>query len=204
MQRLLHTDTQSTPTLRYSTVPMRRFHGCAIVLQFSLWIARLDGVLEPPCLPLWGIEPGGGEGKLDYDVVSVSLAEEPFFLSNPLVPTVAGCSSGLETPVSMRNLLGETFHECCLWIRMYAVLIQKLRCISKARAYNRALNDVQYVRNVNFRNYQCRFLPFSSACLRAASKDFPTPENETGHGPSSFGKRHRESSTLDRGFFQLT
>lgn len=178
---------------------MRRFHGCAIFLQFSLWIARLDGVPGQPCLPLSGIEPGGGEGKLDYNVVSVSLAEEPFFLSNPIVPTVAGCSSGLETPISMRNLLGETFDDCRLRICMYAVLTQKLRRVniiskkyaSKARAYDRALEDLQYVRNVNSRQIHRRVLPFESACLSAASNDFPTPENETGHGPRGFGKRNR-------------
>lgn len=57
-------------------------------------------------MPLSGIVPGGGEGQLDYDVVSVSLAEEAFYITNPLVVTIAGCSSGLETPISMRNLLG--------------------------------------------------------------------------------------------------
>lgn len=59
------------------------------------------------CVELAGIESGGGDDTLDYDDVSVSLEKEPFDLSNALLTTIAGCSSGLETPVSMRLLLCE-------------------------------------------------------------------------------------------------
>ena len=62
-------------------------------------------------MKLTGIVSGGGEGVLDLDVVSETLAAEPFnFISDPIsaiIPTIAGCSAGLEAPISMRNLLGE-------------------------------------------------------------------------------------------------
>lgn len=62
---------------------------------------------ESACVDLAGIESGGGDDTLDLDLVSVSLEKEPFALSNALITTIAGCSSGLETPISMRNLLCE-------------------------------------------------------------------------------------------------
>lgn len=65
---------------------------------------------EPSCTPLRGIEPGGRteDGKLDWDKVSLSVAHDPFDLFNvPIIPVVAGCSSGLETPPNMRALLCE-------------------------------------------------------------------------------------------------
>lgn len=89
---------------------MGQWHGRVTVLLLSVWNALLldgGGVAEAVCVPLSGIEAGGGEGKLDLNAVSVSLEEEPFFLSNPLVPAIASCSKGLEGPISMRNLLGE-------------------------------------------------------------------------------------------------
>lgn len=61
------------------------------------------------CLDLAGIVSGGGDGQVDLDVVSVSVEKEPFDLSLSPIPTVATCSGGLETPISMRNLLGEYF-----------------------------------------------------------------------------------------------
>lgn len=61
-----------------------------------------------PCIPLTGITPGGGDGVLDEDLLRVTLEKEPWDLSNPLVGIVATCAGELETPVSMRNLLGKT------------------------------------------------------------------------------------------------
>lgn len=60
------------------------------------------------CVELQGIESGGGEGLIDLDDVKVSLQEEPFDLSNSVLLAVVGCSGELETPISMRNLLGES------------------------------------------------------------------------------------------------
>lgn len=68
------------------------------------------------CIPLTGIVEGGGQDALDLSVVSASLEKEPFDLSNALILAVSGCSSGLETPISMRNLLGQftrtTMYQC--------------------------------------------------------------------------------------------
>lgn len=71
----------------------------------SLWSA---GGSSQQCVELTGIEPGGGEGVLDLDEMLISLENEPFDLSNPLITTVAGCSSQLETPIYTRALLGKS------------------------------------------------------------------------------------------------
>lgn len=65
----------------------------------------------PTCVPLKGIESNATgtldpAAYLDLDAIKVFLEEEPFNLDNPIIPTVAECSAGLETPISMRNLLG--------------------------------------------------------------------------------------------------
>lgn len=66
------------------------------------------------CVELAGIMSGGGlegEDVLDLNVVNRTLAAEPFDFTfapiSAIIPTLAGCSSGLETPISMRNILGE-------------------------------------------------------------------------------------------------
>ena len=63
---------------------------------------------------LTGIVSGGGEGVLDLDIVSKTVAVEPFDFttSDPIsaiVPTLAACSAELTTPVSMRHLLCEYY-----------------------------------------------------------------------------------------------
>lgn len=60
------------------------------------------------CTRLVGIASGGGNGVLNLDEIKVSLEFEPFNLTNPTIPIVAECSSGLETPIAMRNLLGQS------------------------------------------------------------------------------------------------
>lgn len=69
------------------------------------WLG-LAGAAGYSCVELQGIEEGGGDGLIDLDDVRESLATEPFDLSNDIIPTVATCSLDLETPVTIRNLLG--------------------------------------------------------------------------------------------------
>lgn len=63
------------------------------------------------CVELTGIVSGGGSGKLDLDILNTTFQAESFDftddLDNPIIPTLAACSEGLETPIAMRNLLGE-------------------------------------------------------------------------------------------------
>lgn len=61
------------------------------------------------CVRLQGIESGGtpAAGSLDLDVIKVALGDEAFNPFTSIIPIVAGCSAGLETPIAMRNLLGE-------------------------------------------------------------------------------------------------
>ncbi|CAM9420198.1 unnamed protein product [Ectocarpus fasciculatus] len=58
------------------------------------------------CVPLNGIvEDGNGTTTLNLDEIKASMSTEIFDFSNPVIPTLAACSSGLETPVAMRALL---------------------------------------------------------------------------------------------------
>lgn len=82
-------------------------HASLLLLRAVGWFGLVKAA-ESACVELTGIASGGGDGTLDLDVVSVSLEKEPFALSNALITTIAGCSSGLETPVSIRNLLCES------------------------------------------------------------------------------------------------
>eukprot|EP00752_Nemacystus_decipiens_P008074 g7217.t1 len=52
-----------------------------------------------------GIDDRGDVG-LDLAMMQDALSMEPFdFATNPIIPTISACSSGLETPISMRMLL---------------------------------------------------------------------------------------------------
>lgn len=66
------------------------------------------------CTELNGIVEGGGVGLIDLSRIKVSLATEAFNLTNPIIPTVAVCSNGLEASVTIRNLLGtyDVFTRC--------------------------------------------------------------------------------------------
>ncbi|CAM9509280.1 unnamed protein product, partial [Scytosiphon promiscuus] len=60
------------------------------------------------CVELQGIESGGnGLTSLNLTTLQETLGTEPFDISNPIIPTIAGCAGGLETPISMRSLLGK-------------------------------------------------------------------------------------------------
>ncbi|CAM9684465.1 unnamed protein product [Ectocarpus sp. 12 AP-2014] len=61
----------------------------------------------PSCVPLNGIVDDGNATTttLNLDEIKVSMNAEIFDFSNPVIPTLAACSSGLETPVAMRALL---------------------------------------------------------------------------------------------------
>lgn len=81
------------------------------VLLWSCWFGKNPEAAtssSESCIPLAGVESGGGEGTLDFDIISTMLGTKDIFdLSIPILPTVAACSSDLETPISMRHLLGE-------------------------------------------------------------------------------------------------
>lgn len=91
---------RSSPTLN-STLTLE-MHSLSVLAFWGVFCAcPVKG-----CLDLAGILSGGGDGVLDLDVVSVTVEKEPFDLSLAPLPTVAVCSAGIETPISMRNLLG--------------------------------------------------------------------------------------------------
>lgn len=48
-----------------------------------------------------------GDGGLDLATMQDTLGMEPFDFANPIIPTIATCAGGLETPISMRTLLGK-------------------------------------------------------------------------------------------------
>lgn len=76
-------------------------------------LAEASTRLNPPshsvCVPLGGIERGGtsDDAGLDLDMIEVALLNEAFNPFTSIIPIVADCSAGLETPIAMRNLLGE-------------------------------------------------------------------------------------------------
>lgn len=79
-----------------------------LLISMCVRLGRLaEAAEEMPCVPLTGMSPGGGDGVLDEDVLRITLKYEPWNLSQPLVGIVANCAAGLETPVSMRNVLGK-------------------------------------------------------------------------------------------------
>lgn len=83
------------------------FQAIALLSPGAVQVASSCSGGSQQCVELTGIEPGGGEGVLDLDEMLISLENEPFDLSNPLITAVAGCSSQLETPIYTRALLGE-------------------------------------------------------------------------------------------------
>lgn len=83
-------------------------HVPAVFLWLGIIIMAKASELACTAEGLVGIVQGGGAGVLDLDKVTASLgglnADEgtaPIFAN-------ADCSSGLETPVAMRTLLGES------------------------------------------------------------------------------------------------
>lgn len=74
------------------------------VLAFSSLVGGASG-----CVALQGIESGGdGLTSLDLATLQATLGLEPFDPASPIFPTVANCAGGLETPISMRTLLGKS------------------------------------------------------------------------------------------------
>lgn len=67
--------------------------------------ARVSQV-ESSCLKVTGIESGGGEGVLDLDEL-IGFLEINSFTVGSGPPTISSCLAALETPVAMRQLLGE-------------------------------------------------------------------------------------------------
>ena len=60
-------------------------------------------------MELAGIVRGGGDGVLDLDVVRVNFPYEVQNLTAPILPVMSSCErSGLETPVNVRHLLGQS------------------------------------------------------------------------------------------------
>lgn len=85
-----------------------------LLLVFRLAGFCLDGLpfARASCVPLKGIESNvtgsvTSNTTLVLEDIMESLLLEAFDPLNPPVPTLAECSRGLETSVSMRNLLGE-------------------------------------------------------------------------------------------------
>lgn len=66
---------------------------------------------SPACVPLQGIESNttgslSPDEFLDLDVIRVSLKDEIFNVTNPVLQKFGECSAGLETPIATRILLG--------------------------------------------------------------------------------------------------
>lgn len=87
-----------------------RIHG--VLLLSCLLSALMSHVPATTCVPLRGIESNvtgsvDGSQGLSLEAIKESMMHEAFDPLNPTVPTLAACSAGLETSVSMRNLLGQ-------------------------------------------------------------------------------------------------
>lgn len=72
----------------------------------ACWSAVFKCTAAQGCIDLQGVVNGGGDGLVDLDVVEFTLEKEPFDLSVPTTLTFAKCTGGLETPISMRTVLG--------------------------------------------------------------------------------------------------
>lgn len=91
-----------------------RLSGFTFLLDEGMLAEASPRHRAPPtttCVPLEGIERGGSPdaGGLDQDVIEVALLNEAFNPFTSIIPIVAGCSADLETPISMRGLLGEKY-----------------------------------------------------------------------------------------------
>lgn len=87
---------------------------------------------SPTCVPLQGIESNATGGLdpndfLDLDVIRVSLKDEIFNLTNPVLQTFGECSAILETPIAMRILLGEYRHRRILAASPFGDAVAKLQ-----------------------------------------------------------------------------
>lgn len=83
-----------------------------MLLVSCLLSALMSHVPATTCVPLRGIESNvtgsvDGSQGLSLETIKESMMHEAFDPLNPTVPTLAACSAGLETSVSMRNLLGQ-------------------------------------------------------------------------------------------------
>lgn len=84
-------------------VGMKKALGFAVVSAGLAFVECVSG-----CIELQGIESeGDGLTSLNLTILQATLGFEPFDLADPIFPTTASCAGGLETPISMRNLLGE-------------------------------------------------------------------------------------------------
>lgn len=62
-----------------------------LTVQLLSFVLGSDGA----CVPLSGIEADGdGQTALNLDAIKLSMSVEIFDFSNPVIPTLAGCSSG--------------------------------------------------------------------------------------------------------------
>lgn len=102
-----------------------KLHG-VLLLVFRWAGISLNGLsfARATCVSLKGIESNvtgsvTSNTTLVLEVIMESLQNEAFDPLNPTIPTLAECSLGLETSVSMRNLLGQyqclqPNGQCCL------------------------------------------------------------------------------------------
>lgn len=78
------------------------------------------------CVVPQGISDSEDSG-LDLAMMQDAPSMDLFDFANPLVATVGACTGGLETPISMRALLGKTrLGRCgaiflCIWCATYRV-----------------------------------------------------------------------------------
>ncbi|CAM9482619.1 unnamed protein product [Ectocarpus fasciculatus] len=84
---------------------MMRFQRASVL--FLLSSVGAHAADEASCVPLSGIVTGGhsATNTLNLDEIKVSMSVEMFHLSNPVIPAVAACSTGLEATITMRALL---------------------------------------------------------------------------------------------------
>ena len=88
-----------------------KFSGILLIVSTAtLWLQVASSQQSTAtCVELTGIVSGGGEGMLDLDVIRENFQYEIGNLSIPVVGIASVCEkTGLETPISMRNLLGQS------------------------------------------------------------------------------------------------
>lgn len=74
---------------------------------FILFLGFVALGVGKACVLPRGITDSSGDGGLDLATIQDTLSMEPFDFTNPIISTVAACAGGLETPISMRTLLGK-------------------------------------------------------------------------------------------------